>query len=201
MQSPKKTKRIGLILTYVIAIALIVSYVYILVHGIVPKDSCLEYQKYYVENVLSDWPGYGGLDYRIGDIRYFSNNHEENLINTRGTGWSDLENEGCWTVGDESYFYENIKNARGDTEYVLKLNVFQALADLVHVRINGKEIGTIEEGKEGMIMFSIPKNLLTNGFTTFELKIDSPKVSSQQSKSTDDRELGINIISFEIGEK
>lgn len=66
-----------LIVTYILTFALIGSYVYILLHGISPHDACLEYQKYYVENVLEDWPGYGGLDYEIGDVKYFATDHEK----------------------------------------------------------------------------------------------------------------------------
>ena len=102
----------SLIIVYIVAISLIISYFYILYHGLRPKEASLDYQKYYVEDVLQDWPGYGGLDYKIGDVEYFSCNYDENIMDTRGIGWGQLESEGCWTVGEEAYFYENIVNAQ-----------------------------------------------------------------------------------------
>lgn len=40
--------------------------------------------------------------------------------------------------------------------------------------------------------------MIKNGFTSFELKIDNPKIPSEISDSTDDRGLGVNIVSFKI---
>lgn len=187
-----------LIVTYILTFALIGSYVYILLHGISPHDACLEYQKYYVENVLEDWPGYGGLDYEIGDVKYFATDHEKNEINTRGAGWGQLESEGCWTVGEEAYFYENIINAEENEKYVVELEIYQTLADKAQVIVNGTEIGEIKSNENGVVSFEIPDNLIKNGFTSFELKIDNPKIPSEISDSTDDRELGVNIVSFKI---
>ncbi len=201
MHGKKNKVNWSLIVTYIIALSLIVSYVFILNHGLKPKEACLEYKKYYVDNVLEDWPGYGGLDYEIGDIRYFASNHEEHLMNTRGIGWGQLESQGCWTVGDESYFYENIVNADENADYVMELEIYQLLAEDVHVLINGTEIGEINSDDQKTVTFDIPENLIKNGFTTFEFQIDSPKAPSEISDSTDERKLGINIVSFQIKEQ
>lgn len=90
------------LVVYIICALVLVFYLCVL---FAPRDVCLEYEMYYVEKTLDDWPGYGGLKYELGNPVYFGSDRKNANSLRRGKGWSTREKEYCWTVANEANVY------------------------------------------------------------------------------------------------
>ncbi len=88
---------------YAVSALLFLSYVMILGTSLFPKV-CAEYRLYYIERELQDWPGYGGLQYRLGTPVVFRST-EEDRTRRCGNSWNSFEEDGCWTYGGHSALY------------------------------------------------------------------------------------------------
>ena len=74
---------------YVVSALLFISYVIILGTSMYP-EVCTEYELYYIDGRLQDWPGYGGLQYRLGTPVIFVSTEEERT-KRRGNSWNSFE--------------------------------------------------------------------------------------------------------------
>lgn len=103
-------KRIKQISCYSISALLFVWYLVIFVQGIYPEKVCDEYRKYYVENKLTDWPGYDGLAYQVSTPVVFTNDSgNANQVKRRGNGWGELLEDGCFITGERAdLYYRNL---------------------------------------------------------------------------------------------
>lgn len=148
---------------YVLSALLFISYFAILSSAAHP-DVCYEYEQYYITRELEDWPGYGGLAYQPGDTFCFYNSvPKERQINRRGKGWGLLEEDGCWTYGDEAIlFFTELP----EKDMVLELLLTDMEKNTVtEVYAGTEKIGEIRTLNEPDIsyLFSITAQQITDG--------------------------------------
>jgi hypothetical protein len=98
-----------------------------------------EYRLYYIERSLTDWPGYGGLDYQLGQRLYFGSAVEEGRrVKHRGRGWVfDRLEHGSWTVGNYSELLFFLDNIASVDELKLSFLASSWKVQKVDVSING----------------------------------------------------------------
>lgn len=188
-----KIKRLD-ILCWIVSGILISIYVYILYLGLFP-NVCKEYQMYYIDETLVDWPGYNGLNYTLGEKLYFGLDYDNTLKN-RGLGWGNKESKACWTDGTEAKLYFDLSNSN-EKSLVLSFEIEQCLTDKVDVIANEVLLGTIQKNDK-IFMAIIPKESIKNGFLELTFIIDEPIRPCDVSDSLDQRQLGVMLKSVEI---
>lgn len=175
----KKNKRIVLqvfrIIGYLFSAVLFIFYFVILLSAKEP-DVCYEYEQYYITKDLEDWPGYGGLAYQLDTPVYFdSNASEEMKVKRRGKGWGTLEEDGCWTYGDESTLFFTELPA-GNLKLELYLTAMEENT-YTEVYANSEKAGVIDALKstEDPFLFSIPESAIENGRLILHFKTIRPE--------------------------
>ena len=174
---------------YVISLILIVFYIGILIKGI-NTDANTEYKLYYVERVLQDWPGYGGLKYDLGVPIGFGI-QEENVVKRRGKGWGNLEENACWTIGSNASLY--FSEIPSGEPLMLSIELESMVPNVIaHIYANDSEVGIItgeidSERMEYKIL--IPSDIVSaSKELILEFKIDNP-----QYINGDKRLLGLMV--------
>ena len=112
-------KKIINVIFYAFIAMLFVFYLFILYIGLYKPNVCIEYKLYYVDKVLQDWTGYGGLDYNgeklIFDIE------ESSYNNLRGDrNWHYANNEIWMTDKECSLYFGNVKDKIVDISMEIK---------------------------------------------------------------------------------
>lgn len=147
---------------YAVSALLFLSYVVILGTSLFP-DVCAEYRLYYIDKDLQDWPGYGGLQYRLGTPVVFRSTAEDRT-KRRGNSWNSFEEDGCWTYGDHSALYfsgispEEGKAGTETPERYVEIEVQEVREGAVsEVCANGEPIGQIASA--GTFRFELPQGM------------------------------------------
>lgn len=185
------------VLCYSGSITLFFIYLFVFSKGFFP-EVCKEYKMYYIDDILMDWPGYGGLKYEPGTKLYFGNNFEDK-VTSRGQGWGNRENEACWTLGEYASVYfdisEDIKK-NNSSSYILRLEMLNSVSDAV-VKVNGNVIGKILSGDKAFIE-QIPLEAIQDGMLEIGFEIDSPVRPCDVTDSKDTRLLGLMLKSISV---
>lgn len=191
-------KRMLNILCWGCSVFLIAIYVYILYLGFFP-NVCREYKMYYIDETLVDWPGYGGLKYKLGEKMYFGSDYSD-VIKNCGAGWGAVEAGARWTDGNEAKLYFDVSGIieeNYEVPLVFSLEIVNTLADKVEVLCNGILLGTIRMDDKNFVTV-LSEDLIKKGFLEFTFAIDNPVRPCDVSDSLDDRQLGIMVKSVEI---
>lgn len=147
------------IICYAAILLLCLFYCSIFYQGIRP-NVCEEYQMFYIDITLKDWPGLGGLAYEPGTKLVFKNDDNlPNRVKNRGKGWDELEEDGCRNAAGQAELY-----FRGlpDNNYILSLE-FTEIKSKIDVFMNGKFIGQISEQDKMKHALNLPNELIKDG--------------------------------------
>ena len=142
----------GRLLLYAVCILLAVFYIVVMWWGITPKVG-IEYKMYYITHELSDWPGYGKLDYIPGteEIATSRNDRDGNAVEwqtcmRKGQGWEKEQYEGSTNKGGVSYIYYVPTQTADNCSYTVEIKDFdKSKTDAsVCVYVNGRQVGNID---------------------------------------------------------
>lgn len=182
------------ILTYFVTAILFCFYISILILSTKPNVS-MEYTKYYIDKELKSWNGEGSFSYVLGEPIVMCKPNEI-VYGRLSNGWSNLEEDGCWTDGEIAKIYFSDLPREN-----LKLNIDISACntmDKILFEGNGRELASIMgrnlKGGE-KINLEIPKSIINYG--VFELKIH---INSPQSPPNDGRKLGVKVKEVRIHE-
>ena len=190
----KKSLFLKLIPIYVLCVLILFSYLFIL---FLRPDVCIEYKMYYIDKVLEDWPGYGGLGYDLGDTVFFGENQANQLSERRGSGWAPREDAYCFTDGKEASVYFVIeKQASLD----LTLSVKEIVCASYSVYANGTLIGEDLTHKNTSFTLKIPKDAIKEGLLEVTFKINEPSRLSEGYKTGKTGLFGIQVESATLTE-
>lgn len=188
----EKNEVIKVLPYYLIGIGLIIFYLFVLYKGIA-IDSCREYKLYYVDKLLEDWPGYGGLEYELGTPVDFDLG-SGSPVRQRGKGWGTLETEGCW-IEDEAILY--FSGLPTDRDLMLTISL-QKITNNTVIRINAneKEISRFygnEAAEQKELSVVIPPYIVDTGG---ELQLDFcvDRTNTETEKIMDDAGMMISQI-------
>lgn len=182
----KKVNIIG----YIVSGILIAAYIIILSTALNPKVK-LEYDLYYIEKDLQDWPGYDGLNYSLGTKESFAIN-EENRINRRGRSWNAFEEDGCWTYGEHaSLFYTGLSGK--DLVIEMEIEDIRENASAA-IYINNSCIGEITAA--GTYYFKVSKDINNSEITMVELLVNNYGAIGE-----DTRNQGIKVKEIMISDE
>lgn len=152
-----------------------------------------EYQLFYVEEKLTEWPGNGGLAYSAGDTIYLDNSHKEATNFRKGNGWGDREDGFSWSVGTLSELYFSFTEAR---DYILVIEVGEKMCSDYEVYANDYLLGNSQTEIGGKIVLELPQNVLEDSaLVDLNFHINNPVRPCDISSSTDERELGFQLKS------
>lgn len=174
------------LILYLLCAALMIFYFAVLFS---PRNTCIEYELYYVSDELSDWPGYGGLDYTFGDTVELGSEKITPSSLRRGKGWAARETEFCQTSGERSELLFRFENNGNLTASV---NVGEVMCDSYDILVN--EVTAVKEANvsNGTLNFDIPNVAPTdNGLFYITFVINS-------SQKTENSPIGIQIKSVTI---
>lgn len=159
---------------WMVAVLLAGFYLTMMFLGTRPKVG-IEYRMYYITHELSDWPGYGKLDYTLGTVEYCTelkgkDGKEFNLgkvCQRKGQGFKKNQYDGSESTGKASFIYYIPTESADAAEYVFQVNGFTG-DGYVDVYANDEKIGTFEgTGEYRMNIGSIAsEELLTIKFVT-----------------------------------
>lgn len=191
-----KSKKVflKLIPIYVICALILFSYFFIL---FLKPNVCLEYKMYYIDDTLSDWPGYGGLSYNLGDTVFFGENKADKLSKRRGDGWAPREETFCFTDGKEATVYFVIENK---TPLDVTIAVKEIACSSYSVYANGTLIADGLTHQNTSFTLNIPGELLTNELLELTFKLEAPTRPSGEYKLGRTGLLGVQVESIKITE-
>lgn len=111
-----------------------------------------------------------------------------------GKGWDSCEENGTWTIGEQSICYFDVVNL--DKSKTLELDVECAMEDVnVEVMFNGKKLYEfIPKGKIEIV--NIDKDILKLGINELRFNIDGAKIPG----NGDNRILGMHISKIELND-
>lgn len=188
----EKNEVIKVLPYYLIGIGLIIFYLFVLYKGIA-IDSCREYKLYYVDKLLEDWPGYGGLEYELGTPVDFDLG-SASPVRRRGKGWGPLETEGCW-IEDEAVLY--FSGLPTDRDLMLMIGL-QKITNNMVIRINANEkeifrLNGNEAAEQKELSAVIPPHVVdTEGALQLDFCVD--RTITQTEKIRDDTGIMIRQI-------
>lgn len=146
------------VMFYVGAVLLAVFYVVVLWWGQNPKVGT-EYRMYYITHELSDWPGYGKLNYTPGTVEYCTGLWDRNgkevtyqVCRRKGKGWNTEQYEGSKNSEKESYVYYVLEEDLKQAAYAFEINEFTGDGE-VSVYCNDKRVGSFRQ--TGVFTFEI----------------------------------------------
>jgi hypothetical protein len=161
---------------YFISICLIFWYITVLYWSLYPKVG-LEYKMYYLEKTLSDWPGYSGLRYNLGDVLFFGNKpNVAKLAKNRGKGWCDSTEWGNWINGKTAELFFILNNSLKTSDLRLTM-LARATApegsQTMHLYVNDVLVGTknIVDSISKEYEFVLPKKVLEKSVAPMHLKL------------------------------
>lgn len=181
---------------YILSFIMIVYYFIVLFNSINP-NVCREYKMYYITKELVDWPGFNGLNYKLGNKLEFLNN-SDNKVKCRGKGWNDIEDFGTWTQ-DKSYLYLNLNDEiNEELELNISIREFVPNAELL-ININDENIGKIKLQK-GIQEYQIiiPSHIVKQQFLKIEFDVDNADFANTFVNNGDTRLLGVYFTSIEL---
>ena len=161
---------------YFISICLIFWYVTVLYWSLYPKVG-LEYKMYYLDKTLSDWPGYGGLNYNLGDVLYFNNKPKIGKpIKNRGQGWFNSNAWGCWINGKKAELYFVLNDSVKTSDLKLTLLAMASAPEgsqITHLYVNDVLVDTknIIDSVSKEYEFILPKKALEKGLVPMHLEL------------------------------
>ena len=126
----------------------------------------MEYRMYYLTHELSEWPGFGKLQYQDGTKEYYSYDvKSKSIIHVavrRGTGWDSYQYHEKYTTktkGNDAYVYYVLKND-SELDKVLKMNIsnISGVAN-IKIYVNDTFVGNIERDNTDC-EFTIPKDCI-----------------------------------------
>ena len=179
---------------YIFSIGLIIMYIFTLSLKFFPKVP-IEYELYYLDNKLQDWPGYNKINVKINEKTKF---YGEDIGKNKGVGWSYPEEWGTWTDGQEATLYygtKNLKNINGNLKFSIKING-EYPYDQLDIFINDNKIKKQDINfEDNIVSFSVKKEYFYNN-KAIEVKFKFNNIKSPYEKgiSEDTRKLGLPVI-------
>lgn len=191
-----KESKYSNIIMYFLSLLLILYYLNTL-FNIARPNVCKEYKMYYITKELKDWPGYNGLNYKLGTQLMFKNT-SGNVAKCKGEGWNETEESGTWTK-EKAMLYLNVLDG---AEESINLNIgildFVPEAE-VSIKINEQLIGKLRPQKEiKEYQFSVPKDIVKDKFLTIQIYVENSIRPSDLNESSDGRLLGIYVTNISL---
>ena len=182
------------VILYCTGLFLICFYFFVLTLTINPQVD-YEYKKYYIKKSLKEWGGPSSFQYALNTpLKFYKGN--ESIYTRISTGWSNLEEDGCWTDGDSAQiWFSDLPN--------IDLSISMQVIDTTNQ-------GEINIYGNGSLLFSIckndlyatkvfdialPKEILSDG--NLELYLD---ITDPSSALNDSRKMGIKVKEIVIHE-
>lgn len=183
-----------LIPVYILCVLILFSYFFIL---LLKPDVCLEYKMYYIDNTLSDWPGYGGLNYKFGETVFFGKNKSNAVSKRRGEGWAEREADFCFTDGKSSSVYFVLESTEA---LEITLSVKEMACKSYSVYINETPLAENLTYQNTSFTLKAPKELIKSELLELTFKIESPTKLSSEYKTGKTGFLGVQLESLTITE-
>ncbi len=139
---------------YTISAILVIFYLLVL---FATPNVCIEYKLYYIDDTLSDWPGYGGLDYSFGEEVKLGSAEMNQNSKRRGYGWSKRSAEFCTISENRAAIFFVVHT---DKDISVNISVGEKSSENYSVSANGT---TVLEGcteVNTVLTFKIPSSLI-----------------------------------------
>ncbi len=144
---------------YGISLCLIGFYCWTLLRGINPQVP-VEYQMFYIDHTLVDWPGYGGLAYEAGtELNFCRLEDDQNQVKRRGKGWKSLEADGCGFADNNAYVYFSELQPK---DYELTVEISELKGTLMAFA-NKTELEPFVYAEEEVYRTLIPADCISDG--------------------------------------
>ena len=173
---------------YALCVILVVFYVAVLFS---PRNACIESELYYVTGELSEWPRYGGLDYKLGETVYLGSENASFSSKRKGTGWSLRDKDFSWTSGKRANVLFKLPN---DVEMTAVINVGEMRCQSYGSQMNGTTVLSYATVQNGTLCVDRPSGLVDeNGLVYFTFVPNFPENSNGG--------LGIQVRDMTITER
>lgn len=168
-----KTTKLKNVVLYALCTILAIFYIIVLYLASNPNVG-IEYRMYYITNELTDWPGFGKLDYKLDTMEYCTgfwdkqgNRVNYNVCRRKGTGWDKYQSEGSFNSTNTSYIYYLPTESKDSAEFFVNILSFLGEKE-VSVYANDKLIGTFaEKGEHKFLVEDVKEEeLITIRFET-----------------------------------
>ncbi len=178
----------GKIIFYAITIILLAAYLLILIRGSIYAGNDDAYYKFYISKDLAYYSRPDEFkDYREGNMLEY--NASGNYRN-QGRGWSPVDDEGTWCVGNESDFYLYIDDPEG--RYCLTIKVREQPAYKNYIRANGEYQGDVVFGDDDTASVTITSGL-REGLNRFSICTDDEVYDTNENRMYGDYDGRFNM--------
>lgn len=131
LEKKPRIEKIKDMIALVLCLILVLLYCKIMVWGEKPEVP-LEYEMYYITHELTDWPGYGDLEYDSGSEEYCTNIRRwkgslipHKICARKGTGWDLEQYNGSTNDNTTSHMYYIPKTAGSSADFKFQINEFE----------------------------------------------------------------------------
>lgn len=174
---------------YLLCAGLMAFYLFTLYSAFRPAV-CEEYQLYYIDKELQDWPGYGGLSYLPGTPLYFDSLHPRKERARRlGKGWNSPEENGTWTYGDRAVLFFTDLPVNSMNLDLLVTDLREGASGTVY--FDGSSIGKIDAA--GNLSFPLSVKADSDSLSVIEIKVENFGAIGEDS-----RNQGIKIMEVQL---
>lgn len=155
------------ITAYVISALLLVFYLFTL-YDATKYNVSDEYRMFYLTRELRHYVEDGGLKEYTDNV-LFEYKKDGNCKN-RGLGFSDLEDECIWIVGNNAVFYIYLDEIK--ESYELEIKTRSSIGYNNKLYINDEYISDIYIDEDGMVYINVPGNVLKQGINAFSIRTE-----------------------------
>ncbi|WP_026665245.1 hypothetical protein [Butyrivibrio sp. FC2001] len=177
------------ILFYFASAILLFAYIWVLFLSMDTSNVDDSYDLFYLQKELKYYSAEEELLEYCENVvfEYTKDGNNKNL----GWGWDNSEENGTWSIGNNSTFFILVNNP--DDLYDLQIKINDGAGYKNNLFLNGEKIGTILPG-ENEYHLRIDK-YLTDGFNKFEIVSDEEVIpyNEKNAESGDKRKLNILV--------
>ncbi len=182
-----KTKLAFKVLAYLLCAALMIFYLVIFFSK--PNVS-IEYRLYYIDDVLMDWVGDGGLDYKLGTPINFGTENNDLNARRKGRGWDTSSANYVSVIKNDAPLFFTF-DASNDLICTIKFG--ETNINSYNIKANATTVLNAAKQKNGSVSFEIDKSLISEDrLLTLSFEMDTTDISEQPY---------LQIISIVINEK
>ena len=162
-----KRKLVNKVCVYVVCVLLVCGYFAILLSK---PNVPIEYQLYYIDDVMDEWPGYGGLSYAPGTVIRFGTAYGDVNATRRGRGWELHHENSMRAVTDGAPIFFVLDNSVG---YSCKAEMGGINAKSFVFKANGTTVFDSSQMVDGVARFDIDKSLIgDDGLLNLSIEFD-----------------------------
>ncbi len=179
---------------YAISFVLLITYLFVLYKSVDYSGTSELYRAYYIDKKFSRYVNEDDMKtvYRPGVKLLYKTDGD---IKNQGDGWSHIDDNATWSIGNDSYFAFYIEDTEREYELILEIYGENGYKNELYVNDNRETPIVIENGEAKV---PVSKENLKAGINYFKIHTDDDVLlfSEIDKQSNDKRKLNLFVHSM-----